>query len=171
MHPNLQGVTYKYHTELYNLDNIQVIRANEKINSYELIKKADLVITFGSSIGIEACYLKKPVIALGGSFFYHLDYAYKPRTIKELRQLLKSREMLSPKPQIEALKYGLYMKNFNRYTYPAIYEPKSDKLDRFIGKRYPFLRLFGSSHLYRIFNYLINKRDELGTVPMDESLE
>jgi hypothetical protein len=44
--------------------NIEIYNFNSKVNSYELLRRAIGVFTFGSTIGVEAAYLRKPAAIL-----------------------------------------------------------------------------------------------------------
>ena len=44
--------------------NIEIYNFDSKVNSYELLRKAIGVFTFGSTIGVEAAYLRKPAAIL-----------------------------------------------------------------------------------------------------------
>jgi hypothetical protein len=63
---------------------------DSQINSYVLLNSADIVITMGSSIGVEACFRSKPVILLGQCDYSNLGVAYEPRNYDEFRVLLNS---------------------------------------------------------------------------------
>lgn len=111
IHPNLKNISYNYHKELYELSKlVKVIEADSSVNSYGLIKSADLIIVFGSTIGVEACYLNKPVINLGAALYSFLDVSYNPKSDDELNDLLNSALTLPPKPRLNSLKYGFFMK-------------------------------------------------------------
>ena len=73
-HPRLAGINSKYEIAVkeYCLNNDDIIfySAESKINSYDLLNFADIVITFGSTMGIEAAYLGKFSIILC-SFDFH----------------------------------------------------------------------------------------------------
>jgi hypothetical protein len=77
MHPNLKGVKGAEATGILTLNkiypNIHVIPPESPVDSYALIDLADKVIVFGSSIGIESSFWRKPVILLAKSFYWFLD--------------------------------------------------------------------------------------------------
>lgn len=110
IHPNLAKIQYKYHTELYDFEkiysNVTVIAPESTINSYDLISSSEKVIVFGSTIGLEATYWKKPVILLNCAFYYYADICYIPKTEQELFNLIP--QALEPKENENILKYGLY---------------------------------------------------------------
>lgn len=113
IHPNLKDIPYAYHKRLYDFDNISnvtIIPGNSEISTYTLIDKADKVITFGSTTGIEAVYAHKPVILLGCCHYYYLDVAYTPHSCEELDKLIIDME-LPPKDVLGALKLSYYRMN------------------------------------------------------------
>ncbi|MEO6597483.1 MAG: hypothetical protein ABIP94_22290, partial [Planctomycetota bacterium] len=114
--------------------------------------------------GVEASDWGKPVVLVGGALYRHLDVAYHADSVEELDKLLFG--VLSPKPRLGALKYGLFIfgergarykyVNFNNYVVdfrgkvlliPRAYE--------FMGSMIPYLLtmacfrlLNGVSHLW-----------------------
>ena len=110
MHPNLAGVEKNYVTEVRDLhqkySNIFVIDPESATDSYSLMDVAEKVISFGSTTGLEANFLRKPVILLGIGFYYHADFAHKPANREQIELLLKSH--LEPRPLMDTLKVGFY---------------------------------------------------------------
>lgn len=92
IHPNLTGTQQSYLNLLSDLNhnNFTVIPADSKISTYSLLFKCDKVITFGSSIGIEATYWGIPSILLGTCFYKHLGITYMPDTTNDLLELLEN---------------------------------------------------------------------------------
>lgn len=76
------------------------------IDSYELMRQADVVVTYGSTTGIEAAYAGKPTIVMGPSAYDVLGCAWVVSTKDELDRALQ--EATSPDPQ-GALSWGLMM--------------------------------------------------------------
>jgi len=111
MHPNLEKVQYPYVARIKELHqispNIFVVHPESSIDSYSLLEIAEKVITFGSTMGLEANFRRLPVILLGKGFFYYADYAYKPGSREEISSLLKAE--LEPKPLLDTLKVGYYL--------------------------------------------------------------
>lgn len=60
------------------------------VDSYELMRRADVVVTYGSTTGIEAAYAGRPVIVLGPSAYGDLQCAIEVHTVEELRQALSN---------------------------------------------------------------------------------
>ena len=149
IHPNLRKVKYYYHTILYKLtkyENLTIIFPESKISSYSLLRKSDKVISFGSTVGIEAVFWQKPSILLKSSFYIRLGGNYIPNNFEDLITLVKNKN-LQIKEILPALKYGYFrslqgesLKNFN---------PNSTKQIQIkIGKKL-------------LFDYKIDYREEL----------
>lgn len=89
-HPSFVG---KY--ELFRLISIinknqdKLLLVNPKINSYDLIKKAEIVITINSKSGAEAIILNKPYISFANSFYESLNGI---NTFKDLKKILKNKK-------------------------------------------------------------------------------
>ena len=110
IHPNLKGVTYKDHTDLYqyaSFPNVTVIAPESKISSYALIDACEKVISFGSSVGVEASYWGKPSILIGHSAYEGLDACYVVKEKEEIIPLIEGN--LDAKPQLGALKYAYFL--------------------------------------------------------------
>jgi len=77
------------------------------VDSYELMRSADLVITYGSTSGVEAAFARRPVIVLGPSAYNSLGCAIQPIDESQLRH-----EINNPAPGSwnGAVSYGLMMK-------------------------------------------------------------
>ncbi|MCG8449794.1 MAG: hypothetical protein MI725_09470 [Pirellulales bacterium] len=108
-HPNQADIASDIITpfrEIAALPNTQVYYPSEDANTYTLIEWSDLVVTFGSTVTVEACWMKKPVIMLGPSFFDELDVSYNPKSREEFLELL--RENLPPKARQNAARYACF---------------------------------------------------------------
>ena len=112
MHPNLNGVDNKHTRELYNLrrDFFEIIPPDDPVSTYALIKHADKVLTFGSTVGIEAVFWGTPSILGGRSYYQNLGGTYNPGSHEELISMLTAD--LSPKDRTVALMYGYYFQTF-----------------------------------------------------------
>lgn len=77
------------------------------IDSYALMDQAGVVVTYGSTTGVEAGYAGRPVIVLGPSAYDVLGCAVRPRTTEELRRALSDPP---PGNKEAAMAYGLMMK-------------------------------------------------------------
>ncbi|MCZ2128632.1 MAG: hypothetical protein LC109_00005, partial [Bacteroidia bacterium] len=109
LHPNLARANPENYRALLELpfSNYTLIMPEDKIDSYHLLDNAYKVITFGSTMGIEATYWRKISIMAGHSLYESLDAVYRPQTHEELISLLVQ-EGLEPKNQEGAEIYGYY---------------------------------------------------------------
>ena len=64
--------------------NVRHVRYDEDINSYSILKNANKVITFGSSIVFEADYFKKPIISLTETPYDGLNFFIRQLLMKKL---------------------------------------------------------------------------------------
>lgn len=113
IHPNLSAIDDDFVNCLYDLPkkygNVIIIPPESKISSYALLRNAEKVVTFGSTMGIEAVYWGKPSVLLRTAFYMNLDGCYRPKTREEAVELLKG--TLSPKDKKDAIKYGFWLMN------------------------------------------------------------
>ncbi len=111
MHPNLKGLKRDYLDPLYEMENrysnIILIKPQDDIDTYELMEKADTVIAFGSTIGMEASFWGKPVISLGRSFYFYTGLTYTPKDRENIIHLLESD--LQPLDKLPAQKNAYYL--------------------------------------------------------------
>ena len=83
----------------------QYIGPLEETDSYALIEACDAVLTFGSTVGIEATYWGRPSILCGRADYEFLDCVYMPIDLDDVVRLLNSE--LVPLPRDSALPYYL----------------------------------------------------------------
>lgn len=147
VHPHLKGAKNKWMDRLWALDQeyITIIAPEAPIHSYDLMKAADKVLTFASTVGIEAAYFGTPSIAAGPSYYRNLGSTYNPATHEEVMQLL--REPLEPKPIEGALIYGYYQ-NAKGFTF-KYYKPTKLWEGTFMG-----VRVQQPAKVYYIGHYL-----------------
>lgn len=111
IHPNLKGLDNTQTRELSKLKgtNINIIPADSKIDSYELMDACEKVITFGSTMGIESVFWKTPSILVGRSIYEALGGCYIPKNHEKFINLIN--DHLNPLSNLGALKYGWYQAN------------------------------------------------------------
>lgn len=164
VHPNLREVNYGYHKRLYNLEkqfsNITVIHANSPISTYTLMDHAEKVVVFGSSTGVEANYSQKPTVLLGGSFYYHLNATYNPKS-KEEAIVLVQKELL-PKTDLGAIKFGFYLMHMDGYSKPIAFNAKPLNIfGKKVGYTFPHLKVLGSSLIHKFILLLIRNKYQM----------
>jgi hypothetical protein len=118
MHPNLVGIANKEVNKMRALrsPNLTLIEPESKISTYALLDAVDRVITYGSTIGIEATFWRKVSIMAGHALYEHLDVVYRPANHAEMINLLEAD--LEPKSFRDSIKYGFCMQTFGT---PFIY--------------------------------------------------
>lgn len=155
IHPNLKNNNFSYVNELFILEekvkNFIIIKAESKVSTYSLIDNSEKCIVFGSSVGIEANYWRKPVICLSPSMYYYLNVSYFPESLKDLDFLLS--DTLEPKPIIGSLKLGLYIfgKRGTNYKYVDF----NFKVYRFFNKQIVINNYLTSKMLFVKFIYRV----------------
>ena len=77
------------------------------VDSYTLMRQADVVVTYGSTTGVEAAYAGRPVIVMGPSAYDELGCAQRVVTQEQLREALRAG---SAGRQSGAVAYGLMMR-------------------------------------------------------------
>tara|TARA_B100000886_G_C20411684_1_gene487355 strand:+ start:426 stop:1988 length:1563 start_codon:yes stop_codon:yes gene_type:complete len=79
IHPNFKISSNRVKNKWINFlqkirsENTEIISYDSKISSYGIIEKMDLVVVYGSTIGIEAAYLGKEVIVTGPSYYSQIN--------------------------------------------------------------------------------------------------
>ena len=110
VHPNLKGENNSQMQDIKSLEgkfkNVTILLPESNVDSYTLMENCDTIISFGSTMGVEACYWNKPSILLGISYYDKLDCCYIPQTHEETIELIRTD--LIPKPKTGALKYGFW---------------------------------------------------------------
>ena len=110
IHPNLKGINYKDHVNLYQYDalpNATVIPPESKVSSYDLMDACEKAITFSSSVGLEACYWGKPSVLLGHAGFELCGATYNVRKMEDLIPTIEGH--LEPKPKLAAIKFAYFL--------------------------------------------------------------
>ena len=134
-------VYVRAHPNLSNLDNAQnritaeicgryrnviYISPEQKIDTYALMDVADTVLTFGSTMGVEACYWGKTSILLGRAIYEDLGCSYVPKSHDEVKHCLRA--ILPPKEKLGAIMYGYWVlargQNFKYFEPDGLFSGK-----------------------------------------------
>ena len=78
-----------------------------EVDSYTLMRQADVVVTYGSTTGVEAAYAGCPVVVIGPSAYDELGCATRVKTVDELTRALREAQ---PGWWPGAVSYGLMMR-------------------------------------------------------------
>jgi hypothetical protein len=91
-HPNLRTMKNEQTQGLIELERknpeVLFIRPGDPVSSYELIEKSDAVLTYTSTVGIEAAYVGKPCIVFGVALYEDLPAILKITSVEELYQTI-----------------------------------------------------------------------------------
>ena len=87
------------------------------IDSYALMRQADVVVTYGSTTGVEAAFMGRSVVVLGPSAYDNLGCAVRPADVDRLREVIQTPQ---EGDQSGAIAFGLMMQrrgfNLTRLT-------------------------------------------------------
>jgi hypothetical protein len=124
VHPNLKNIDNSQTRNLHRLKaeykNLTLIDADSEISTYDLVKAVDMVITLGSSVGIEASFMNVPSIVMGKNPYLILDTCIQPINHKAMLQIIKDfkEKNFIPKKSKKSYLYGYYMKSYGKpYKY------------------------------------------------------
>jgi len=128
-----------------------------KANSYALIEFSDYVLTFGSTVGVEATYHGRPSILFGRAYYEDCGAAYVVKNMKQLINILKAKP--KAKKKINAMKYGYWDRNRGDQKFKYVIIDK--KLNWYLnGKRIkhflfiPFLK----RNIVNLLDYFLIKK-------------
>lgn len=115
VHPNLFTVKNRQVSEIaeMNFKNLTIIPASSDISSYALMEACNKVITFGSTMGIEATFGNKVSILYGKSYYMNTEACYQPQSYDQLVTLIAD-ETLLPKPKETTYPYGLFLTQYGQ---------------------------------------------------------
>ncbi|MBK5276976.1 MAG: hypothetical protein JJE30_18270 [Desulfuromonadales bacterium] len=149
-HPNLQGIDNSQTRRIRNLaeryPDFQLISAESPVSTYSLLDQSDVVLTFGSTVGIEAVYKGKPSFLIGRAYYENLGCCVQPASHEELITLLCAfavgdRTMLPPAELCReaVVTYGLYSKLWGQtFNYVKVHGLRTVTMTR--GDRIKLLR-------------------------------
>lgn len=78
-----------------------------EVDSYTLMRQADVIVTYGSTTGVEAGYAERPVVVMGPSAYDELGCARRVITVEELHEALSHPAVGN---KAGAVAYGLMMR-------------------------------------------------------------
>ena len=87
---------------MFEHKNLNIISHESEIDTYDIINSSDLVLTFGSTVALEALYLGKPVGIFGRTYYDQLPNIYKIDNTESMRDLLSrlmKGELYNPKSE------------------------------------------------------------------------
>jgi len=93
-------------------DFVLIIPADSPVDSYALLDVSDKVLTFGSTMAMEAAYWGKPSVSFATNPYQNLDAIYYPADRQDAVRLIV--EPLAAKGGLDCLKYGYFYSTFGR---------------------------------------------------------
>lgn len=87
------------------------IQPNSPCDTYALLDKADVVVTFGSTVGVEATYWGKPSVLLGRAMYEELEVCHMPESHEAALAMLRDPK-LAVRSRQGTLCYGAYWSRF-----------------------------------------------------------
>ena len=107
-------------TALDRRPNVAFLPPAERVSSYELMTRAELVLVYNSSIGLEASIAGRPVLCAGRARYTGADAAYTPATRDEYVNRL---ETLLVSPEAPPSRHAA---NARRFLHFELYRASSD---------------------------------------------
>ena len=116
MHPRLAGMDRPFVHAMRALigryPNVIVVPPESPVSSYALLDAAAVVMTFRSTVTMEAIFAGKPCVTLANSYYRQLGGSYAPTTHAEVLALLRApssgRPLPPPKNPLPALQFGYW---------------------------------------------------------------
>ena len=137
VHPNLRKLNNSQNKFLKEkvsvLSSVEIIAAEDSVDTYALIDKSEIVIVFGSTVGPEAAFAGKKVILLGRAAYENLECFVIPKSHEELITIVTDDSYVFPViNQDDPLKYGYWNETYGiNYQY---YKPLSIGKGLYRGK-------------------------------------
>jgi len=78
------------YSEFGNNTRIQFVSCYDEINTYVLLERAEAVICYSSTIGIEAVIANKPLCVCSGVYYSNMGFAYVPNSKNDVVLFLKN---------------------------------------------------------------------------------
>jgi len=138
IHPNLKGVENAQTKYLNNIlwERMKVIEAESPISTYMLINEADIILCYGSTVGIETCFMKKPLILAGRAMYEDLEGFIKPSSHEELCDCINNYPMHGydvNKAYVSSLKYAWYISKYG-YNFKYFEQTNYNEI-KYLGKK------------------------------------
>lgn len=119
VHPNLSTKSlreirkWSSFADDISMESVEIIPYNSRINSYDLLDHASIIVTFGSTIGVEAVLAGKISLLMSNAFHEPMGICRTVRSESEIEDLIKSytNNRLSPshENQKNAYSYAYFM--------------------------------------------------------------
>jgi hypothetical protein len=132
LHPHLinkHSLDLKKWLDLKLPTNAMLMMPDDDLDTYTLIEQASIVVTCGSTVGIESVFWGTPSITIGPSLYSKLGADYLPKNREELKNMILSNNLVATREA--TLPYGYYFSSYGTdFTY---YKPHSLFSGEFLG--------------------------------------
>ena len=129
---------------------------HSSVDSYALMRAADIVFTYGSTSGVEAAFLGRPVVIMGPSAYDRLGFGKKISTESEIGPCLNNSQ--SPNAAA-ALPYGLMMQR-RGFNYASVSRGNTGKIllgGELVPEASPLVRKLSDLYRNKRFAWLTAK--------------
>lgn len=89
-------------------------------DTFEQVRQANLIVTVNSSVGLEAMFFEKPVVACGDCFWAFEGIAVSAKTTKEIANVLLQPDAVTFDPHAR----GAFLNFIEQSYYPKLSKPK-----------------------------------------------
>ena len=114
---------------LGEIEGVTIVSFDSDVDTYALIDQSDIVVTAGSTVGVEAAFWERPSISLGPSYYSELGVTLNPKSMTELKDLIDADEL--PVDRDRTIPYGYYMMTFGKEFFH--YVPETLFKGKFLG--------------------------------------
>lgn len=140
VHPHMAGRDNTQLREIKEIEQelkkIKVIEADAEVDSYALLRSADVVFTFGSSVGFEGTYFGIPHLLLGGSVYQEFNLGSFAANYDELQHYLHNLDSIKVGDKEDAYRIAaFYLLRGTPFQYFSINEDGKELF--FKGRRIP----------------------------------
>lgn len=111
LHPRMAAFGGALWAPYRAIEGIHVIPPGDNVDSYTILDASEKVLSFGSTMGIEATYWGRPSILLGPTLYSGLDACYAPQSHDEVVSLCLDRGLMAASP-LGALIYGYFLETY-----------------------------------------------------------
>ena len=116
----------------FSKKNITVIQSYEKYDTYSLLFRSDIVVTYTSSIIVESAFFGLPSISLGEFWWTGLKITEEPNNLHSLSKMLSNKYKFRKSNKLNCMKIANYFLNYGiKFKY---YSPETFTRGKFLDK-------------------------------------
>jgi hypothetical protein len=139
-HPNQEGIpkaVIEKKISLLRKNGVRVFEPKSAISSYDLLTKAGTVVTFGSTIGLEAVNMRKRVIQVGSSMYSGMHIISQADSLQSLVAYLANPSTIVKK-RFRAIACGYFLMNYSSEPCDRAYVTENS-----LDNQYKYLTWYG----------------------------